>query len=184
MRAGKVWMLTAALALGAVGGRAAAQEPATDAGQKPGWFARWFGKKETPKPPPAKEPGKKEEPRVLPGPETTAAIHLREKAELDRRQAVCEKLQLIAMEIEKSDREAGQTLMRRAKELDQRAWALYQQRTAAPTAAAGGFQSDEKTLQRHLGGAAAGDDAPLPPNLTIREIESSNSRLAVRREQP
>jgi hypothetical protein len=146
-------------------------------------LARWFGKKtETPKPAPEKAPAARKDAQLPTAAETAAAVQLREKAELDRRQAVCDKLRLIALQM--ADREAGEALDRRAKELDQRAWAIYQQRTAAPSAAVGGFQSDEKTLQRHLGGSPGIEAPPAPPNLTLGEVESTSRRLAARREEP
>jgi hypothetical protein len=182
MRAGTVCMVTAALVFGMGVGRVGGQQPTSDSSDinpKPGWWARLFGKKaDAPHPGPAQAATSKEQPRPLTGADLAAAMQARERALLDRRQAVCDKLKEIAL------RTGDEALMRRAEQLDQRAWALYQRRTSAPAVPAG-FQSDEQTLKEHLGGGPrATEDAPAPPNLTLRALEDGSGRTAARKEQP
>lgn len=57
--------------------------------------------------------------------ESVAELRQHELEVLFRRQAVCEKLREIAMKAEPVDA----ALLRKAEQLDQRAWSIYQQRT-------------------------------------------------------
>jgi pyruvate/2-oxoglutarate dehydrogenase complex dihydrolipoamide acyltransferase (E2) component len=185
MRVGTVWVMTAALALGLGAGRAAAQEPGGDpgtAGSKPGFFGRLFGKKAdppkaaAPAPTKDKEAAKADESRPATVADEAAAVQAREKEIFFRRQQVCDKLKLIAADAGDED------LMRRAEQLHDRAWALYEKRTGAQAVLANGFHSDEETLSRHLGGSARADEAPVPPGLSLRSLEDHSGRTAARRD--
>jgi hypothetical protein len=184
MRGVTVWTLTAALALGAGADFCAAQEPGPgDSAAKGGLFSGWFGKKaDAARPAPAKEAGPPaEEARPATVVETAAAVQAREKDALMRRLAVCDKLRIIALQSDPEDR----VLERKADQLEERAQAIYRQRTARlPAPAGGGFQSDEQTVARHLGGAGLNEQAPPPPNLTLPSLEGDSGRTAARREQP
>jgi hypothetical protein len=174
MRGCAVWTLAAALALAA---GAAAQEPgAGDApaeAPKGNWFTRLFssGKKaEAPKPPPRVEAPSREAVRPPTGLDTAAAVYAREKALLDQREAVCDKLRDIAQH-------TGDTALERmADQLNQRAWTLYQMHTGSP-----GLPNDEQILAGRLGGPAA--PGQVPAGLATRTPDTS-SRTAARREQP
>jgi hypothetical protein len=186
MRTGTVWGVTAALALVLGAGLAAAQQPGDDpgdAGKKPGFFDRLFGKKADPPreaaPAPPKETPHAEESRPAAAAESAVEARAREKADLERRWAVCDKIQAIAQQTNDA------ALERRAEELNQRAWALYQQRTGAPPGLAGGAggpSADERVLARHLGTPPRSDQAPVPPNLTLRSLDDDSGRTAARRD--
>jgi hypothetical protein len=135
MRTLQVWGIGAALllALGAAavaGEKPAAGDDARTAARPDGgnWFGNWFGG--APKPaPPAKNADKKKPDvavKVSPAPvvDTAAAVRAREEAAYLRRLAVCDKLQEIAWET--NDAELGQL----AEQLVDRAWQVYNQRTA------------------------------------------------------
>jgi hypothetical protein len=186
MRAPTLWTLTAALALGAGVASAVAQTPGpTDApaesGWKIGWLARLFGGQ---KAEPQKPPAKAQNPKVEDIPQlqvldSTASLLEREGGELSRRRAVCDKLRLIALQT------GDEALMRRANELDDRAWALYQQRTAAVAVPGSAFQSDEQTLARRLGSRGGPTaDAPVPTNFGLAPRDTTAGHTAARGEQP
>ena len=186
MRTLTQWTLTAALALGAAAAGAAAQEPGpgdapAESGWKIGWLARLFGSKKTDakKPAPKGPAPKVEDTEPQKALESAAAQLERERAELKRRQDVCDKLRLIGL------RSGDETLIRRADQLDERAWALYKQRTGAPAVPSSSFQSDEQTLAQRLGnrgGPAAG--APVPASFGLGTRDTSSGRTAARGEQP
>jgi hypothetical protein len=88
------------------------------------WWDGWFTA--APKPPAHKpETGAAPAPAAPAIVETAAAAHKRERAALDRRQEVCDRLMEIAV---RNNDEAMQTQI---EQLRDRAWEVYQQRTAA-----------------------------------------------------
>lgn len=87
----------------------------------------WFGGK---KAAPKKNGDKKNDAkrgRPLSASEKAALLHAQEQAKWMRRLAVCQKLMEIA---ERTKGEKGEALRRMARQLDERAWKIYQQRTA------------------------------------------------------
>jgi hypothetical protein len=108
--------------------------------------------------------------------DTAAAAREQELQDLLRRQKVC--LQLMQIALETNDVE----LLRKAEQLDERARAIYAERTAHLPSGPDGFESDEKTLAKHLG----------PTNTANRQSalrgRPSNARptssLPLREEQP
>jgi hypothetical protein len=186
MRTLTQWTLTAALALGAAAAGAAAQEPApadtpAESGWKLGWPFRWFGgKKPEAKKPAPKEPAPKVEDTEPQKALQSAAARLEhEMAELKRRQDVCDKLRTIGIQT------GDEALVRRAEQLDQRAWALYQQRTGAPPVPGTSFQSDEQTLAQRLNphGSPAGSGG-VPASFGLGTRDTITGRTAARGEQP
>ncbi len=95
----------------------------------------------------AAEPAPERKPASRPSVvDQAAAVREQEMQTLLRRQKVC--LQLMQIAEETNDPE----LQRKAEQLDERAREIYTQRTSTlPAARAVGFESDEKTLQQHLG---------------------------------
>jgi hypothetical protein len=172
MRTATVWTLGTVLLLGLSAAPGLAQEASPDPTPKGNWFSRWFG--------PTK---KAEAPKVeatMPVPthpeydlETQVAIRTREKAVLDRRQEVCYRLRQIAYQT------GDKALERMADQLDERAFALYQQRTGLPV---GGFQSDEHTLAGRLGGPTPAGQ--VPANFAARAPDTASGQATARREQP
>lgn len=116
-------------------------------------LGRWFGTAPQPaptKPKPApKKPVAKAEtpaPKTTPPVDENAVQRERELAALLRRQMVCLKLMQIAADTHDEE------LQRKAEQLDDRAHAVYTERTAhLPGCRSGTFESDEKTLEKHLG---------------------------------
>jgi hypothetical protein len=126
------------------------------------WLARWFvmpkkpsaagvkpdrDKKAAPKreTPPASDTSEALPPRPRTEIDEAADLQEREMQHLIRRQMVCQKLMDIAL------RAGDQQLLRQAEQLDQRAWQVYLQRTAQFSGGPPLFDSDEKTLEKHLG---------------------------------
>jgi hypothetical protein len=125
---------------------------------------RWFAPTQKPapkkpKPAPKKKDAEKTEaaPAKTPTMVDVAAVEReRELQSLLRRQQVCLKLMQIAAETHDEE------LQRKAEGLDERARAVYSQRTAhLPSCKNGVFESDEKILEKHLGptDSAAGRSA-------------------------
>jgi hypothetical protein len=125
---------------------------------------RWFAP--TPKPAPKKPkptPKKKDADKTEAAPakaptmvDVAAVERERELQALLRRQQVCLKLMQIAAETRDEE------LQRKAESLDERARAVYAERTAhLPSCKNAVFESDEKILEKHLGPAdsAAGRSA-------------------------
>jgi hypothetical protein len=107
----------------------------------PMWWDGWFPPA-APKPPAAKPAAADKAPTAgAPAAESSAAVRRRETAAFLRRQAVCDRLCEIAAQ------NGDDALAQRANDLEDRAWAIFQERTA-------GLQ----------GGAALvdGDDAAPP----------------------
>jgi hypothetical protein len=176
MRKGTVMGVAAALTLALGVGLAAGQEPAT--GSQPGFFGRLFAKKtDPPKTAPALAKGSDVavEAHATAEAQSAPAIQAREREALFRRQAVCDKLRLIAAQTN------NDALMRKADLLNDRAWSLYQQRTEASAVQAEGMHTDLEALSRHLGGSAPASTAP-PPNLALRPLDNDAGRTAARRE--
>lgn len=125
----RIRLLAVLLVSFAIVGIAAAQERSaakTDtATAKSGgnWLTRWwpFGDKsgET-KDAPAKQ--------TAPDVESAGAVRARELVTLQRRQAVCLRLKEIAVQTN------DEALMQKAEQLEQRAWQVYEQRTASTQA--------------------------------------------------
>jgi len=132
------------------------------------WLNRKFGGPTGPKPEVAKaakeqnkKPAKPQQPvdadedekptASRPTNQVDAAANERER-ELEallRRQKVCLKLQEIALK--NNDEE----LMRKAEQMDERAREIYAQRTAHLPCSDAVFESDEQTLEKHLGPTTA-----------------------------
>jgi len=135
----------------------APQPQGADHGSFANTLSRWFGT--APKPTPAKPKpvaqkktvAKAEAPAPKPPPVDESAVQReRELAALLRRQQACLKLMQIAGDSHDEE------LQRKAEQLDERARAVYAQRTAHLSGARNSsFESDEKTLEKHLGGDSA-----------------------------
>lgn len=158
MRTLKVWGATAILlgGVGLAGGVAAEKGADTKAAASSsnwGWFNGWFGanKKDADKDKKsdvAKTAGKDAESSLPPSrplsqaDEATAA-RAREEAILFRRLAVCNKLMEIALQT--NDKQ----LQGQAEQLDERAWAIYNQRTANLPTRAAELDLDERVLEKN-----------------------------------
>jgi hypothetical protein len=115
----------------------------------------WFGNPEDePKPDPKKPADKKADRKPTKEPATPAAVgkpastadavvRSPEEAEFLRRSEACLKLREIAL------RNNDPELLRRAEQLDEKAWAAYSQRIATKSAG-DKFESDEQTIDRLL----------------------------------
>jgi hypothetical protein len=97
-------------------------------------------------------------------------LRAREEAKFLRRWEVCDRLKEIA------DQTNNPALRRRAEELDARASALYQKRTANLPASQVLFESDQKTLEKHLG-VGQGVQGPAHSS-SIITVPGDNSRTA------
>jgi hypothetical protein len=95
-----------------------------------------------------------------------AAGRSREEAALFRRLQACDKLKDIAMRTDDKD------LLRRAEQLEERAQAAYRQRTGPLHGRADRFESDEKTIDRFLGGGKSGPKEAV--SYTVRGTDHSN----------
>lgn len=121
---------------------------------KAGWL-RW-GRPTAPPKPPKKEVKEVKEEKKAPEVEPpksqvdqASQVRKQEEAAMYRRLAVCDELNRIALETQ------DQELMRKANELVQRTMSAYSQRTAHLPTANVQFESDEKTLEKHLGAGTA-----------------------------
>ena len=138
-------VLTTILVLGMVQGARAQWSTPRDQSQPRWWQRMWpFHKKEAPPPLVAASPV-----------ESPVARKTREQAIYFRRIAVCDKLKDIAFQTKDDE------LLRKADQLDQRAFAIYQQHTGQ-AAAGSGLQADEGILDRRLGASAPTAQSLLP----------------------
>jgi hypothetical protein len=130
-------------------------EDANTTDQKPdggNWLSRWFAPK--PKPPEKNPPpkGGKDGPdkslppakRIHRAPDA-ATQRAREEAKYMRRSEVCAKLQAIAEQTNDS------SLRQKAEQMEVRAWNVYLERTKHLASSRHIFESDHKTLEKHLG---------------------------------
>ena len=144
MRRCLVCVLTTILVLGMVQSARAQWSTPRDPSQ-PRWWQRMspFHKKEAPPP-------------LVPAVpvESPVARKAREQAIYFRRIAVCDKLKDIAFQTRDDE------LLRKADQLDQRAFAIYQQHTGEAPGA--GLQADERILERRLGNSAPTGQGLLP----------------------
>jgi hypothetical protein len=170
MRRLALWGLTGALAVGLIAGRALAGDddspaPDTNPPTRQSSF-RWspavvrMFQLDAPKPAPKKPAPAKKEVTKKPSaakpaaPAEDPAVAGRNKAEaaLMRRLEVCDRLKEIAL------RSNDAELFHRAELLDEQARAAYAQHAGELPAGAAAFESDEKTLARHLGTPAQSAD--------------------------
>jgi hypothetical protein len=82
--------------------------------------------------------------------ESPAMVRKREQTAWERRLQVCLRLMDLA------DQNNDDRLYRQAEELEQRAWAVYLQRTAHLPSGSVRTESDEQILDRHLGNRTSG----------------------------
>jgi hypothetical protein len=156
MRSLGAWGLSLALVLGSGSAVSAADDG--DGNDKPAasktggsWLKNWFtpGGKEADKPKPQEKKAEAEESRPLAKPpsavEGAAVQRKREEAKYFRRSAVCLKLKEIAEETDDHE------LRRRAEQLEQRAWAVYIERTRNLPSSQAVFESDVKTIDKQVG---------------------------------
>jgi hypothetical protein len=148
----------------------------------PGLFERWFGSSNKPE---EKKPAKKDTAKAdkdkpeKPVAENPVAVRAREEAALMRRIQVCDRLKNLANQINDDE------LYRRAEELDQKAWAVYQQRTSHLPVSNATRESDEDVLDRHLGnkaGAAANSGREVTTETA--KTKDRDSQAAVREVKP
>jgi hypothetical protein len=130
-------------------------------------------KKDDPKPTGAKAQKAPEVNR--PAPEATSE-RARLEAEFFRRSAACLKLQEIAA------RTNDVELQRRAEQLSERAWELFNQRTAALSAGGSHLESDEAVLEKYLGD---GKEVNLPKSAAHPAPgKDAASRAAAKEDKP
>lgn len=168
-----------------------------EAGGLAGWLNRNFGGPTGPKPADAKAAKQPEKQAAKPAAakdadedqtptasrpvnQVDAAANERERelAALLRRQKVCLKLQEIALK--NNDEE----LMRKAEQLDERAREIYAQRTAHLPCSDALFQSDEQTLEKHLGPATGTASGWSEPSVHQVPREQPSRSAAAREDQP
>jgi hypothetical protein len=107
----------------------------------------------------AAEPTPEKKPAPTNQVDQAASLRDQELQTLLRRQKVC--LQLMQIAEETNDTE----LLRKAEQLDERAREVYTQRTASlPMARPGVFESDQQTLEKHLGPTNTAVRRPAPQN--------------------
>jgi hypothetical protein len=147
------WGVTLALLLGVGPAFAGPDEHVPEGDNTSGgnWFTRWF--RPAPKTPEKSAAGKDEktkdlkkdhEPRPEPAGEASA-LRAREEAKYLRRLECCDKLKEVA------DSTNDPALRKHAEELDARAFDVYTRRTALLPSSKALFDSDDKTLEKHLG---------------------------------
>jgi hypothetical protein len=192
MRRAWLWGLglTFIVSLGATACRAAdenEEKPASPAkpityGRGPGLFERWFSSNDKPV---AKKPAKKDadatakaktEKAVTPAVESPVSIRAREQSAFERRLQVCLKLMDLA------NRQNDEELYRRAEELNEKAWAVYRERTAHLPAGNAGA-SDEEVLDRHLGSSSAAAPNLANPAPGTAKAKDRNSQASLREVQ-
>jgi hypothetical protein len=179
-------MVGAALLLGA--GAATAATPADGGPDRDGtadngnWLSRWF----QPKPkPPEKKPKVKtdKEERGQPASVAKASRPLddaatqraREEAKYFRRSEVCGKLKDIA------DQTNDAALRQQAEQMEERAWTVYLEHTKHLASSHQVFESDQKTLEKHLG---TGTAAPEKPSRSaIYTVPGKRDRSSAREDQ-
>jgi hypothetical protein len=166
-----VWTVTVLIL--AAPALARAGDPDDDSSSKGSWFSRLFsGKSQAPAQPKEKKMDKNDAAERYAASRKAAVVsQAREKNEWLRRVAVCDKLRDIAALTNDDE------LLRKADQLDQRAWETYQKRTARLPAGAAGLQADERILERRLGPSANTAQGLLPSSGTstagqaaIREV--------------
>lgn len=155
-------------------------------GRGPGLVDRLFTPSEKPaeKKPTKKEMDKKETDKkakdkaAKPATENAAAIRAREQAAWERRSQVCLKLMDLANQQNDMD------LYRRAEELEQRAWAVYLQRTAHLPAGSLAAETDEEIIARRLGDKPTGVKSGAALTSGTAKNKDRNSQAAAREEKP
>src|SRR5262249_2994337 len=181
--------LTLLIGLSAATGRTRAGDddtpeggPKAKYGRGPGLMERLFlpGEKPVEKKPARMETPKadKEKAETKPVVESPATIRAREQAAWERRMRVCLKLMDLANQTNDDE------LYRRAEELEQRAWTVYQMRTQHLPSSNASSESDEAVLDRHLGnktGAVKNADALTPGSAKGKD---RTSQAAVREVKP
>ncbi len=170
------WGMVATLTMGLTAAAAVAADPdagdgdakpaASASSSTPSPFGKWF----SPRKAQDREPSSKaDQPSTKPANvgaglsrrasqvDQAAADQAREQAVLFRRLAVCNKLMEIAVQTNDDD------LMRRAEELDERAWTAYGQRTGYLHGNGGNSAIDGETLSKNFGppGKTGGTGAGL-----------------------
>lgn len=152
------WQLALLAAWGAAA-TVAADEPARGAApwNNGGLLRGWFGRPEAASVDKPVSPAEAMAAKTPSAVEDAAAERARHEAALLRRQAVCARLLEIAF------RNNDPELERQAEELQNRAWALYTQRTANLSSAGRGLELDEGVLDRKLGGDRAAPSGPERP---------------------
>jgi hypothetical protein len=158
-------------------------EPAPKAkfGRGPGLMDRLF----MPSPKPAekksakKDADKKPKDKAeKPAPEGPTAVRAREQAAFERRSQVC--LRLMDLANQQNDME----LYRRAEELEQRAWAVYIQRTAHLPISNLAVDTDEQILDRHLGDKKTTAKSAKDLKAGTAKVKDGDSQAAVREVKP
>lgn len=155
----KCFQVTLLLGVG-LAAPALAADPPDDGDARPGLNFHWASwmqdsnrpapKKRTP-PPKSREPAAPK-PAVVPrtsAADRASAEREREVRDFLRRVAVCDKLHWVAQETH------DEALDRQADQLERRAWAIYNQRTARLAGHGADPAADERTLDRRLGGTEA-----------------------------
>lgn len=164
MRGLGVWGIGLTLVIGLTALAKAGDNDAKSASSDNSWWhGRLFSKKASPpkddKKPAAKPKVKKEEEkpattvaRPTNKPDESASERAKEEANLLRRLKACDRLKEIAFETK------DENLARLADQLEERAQTAYSQRVAhLPASNAGGFISDEESLDKVLGTAMPGN---------------------------
>jgi hypothetical protein len=168
MRRWSVFFGTALLAI-ALSGVAGAADPEESSATSTSWWSRMFKSRAAKKREADAKKKKHDEALIRKAAlEGVASQLAREEADWVRRIQVCQKLREIASV--NNDPE----LNRRADMLDQRAWELYQKRTAKLSSGRAGQSPDEQALQQHL-------DVNAGAHL-LSETNSGNNRQAALRE--
>jgi hypothetical protein len=159
----RLWMwglgMTLLIGLGVATGASRAGEDDEDKpvlrkvhyGRGPGIMERLWQPSE--KPAEKKPAEKKDKPaaeKPAPVVETASMVRKREQEAWERRLQVC--LRLMDLANQNND----DLLYRQAEELEQRAWAVYLQRTAHLPSGSVRGESDEQILDRHLGNVTSG----------------------------
>jgi hypothetical protein len=180
--------MTLLVGFGAVTGRAAANDdddqpplPKVHYGRGPGLFERWFAPSTKPveKKPAKNDAAKADKDKpAKPAAENPVAIRAREEAALMRRIQVCDRLKNLANQINDDE------LYRRAEELDQKAWAVYLQRTSHLPVSNATRESDEDVLDRHLGNKAAVAKTGRDVTTETAKTKDGDSQAAVREVKP
>jgi hypothetical protein len=186
-------MITLLIGLGvAVGQTRAADEdddkpaaaPKAKYGRGPGLVQRLFQSNEKPadKKPAANKPKatdeKQAEKKPVSAPEGAVAVRAKEEAAWIRRLQVCDRLKNLA------NQNNDDELYRQAEELEQRAWAVYLQRTAHLPASNATSETDEQILDRHLGNrtsAADTADALTPAAAKAKDRRGQSASLEGKR---
>jgi hypothetical protein len=169
-----VLTVTMLVALG-TGALVRADDPDSDAAPaKTSWYARlwpWKSKAPAPKAKQEASPQAEAAQKRLAAIHAASALKARAMTDWTRRVAVCDRLREIA--ILTNDDE----LRRKADQLDQRAFAMYQQSTDNLPAASSASQADERILERRLGaGTGTGQSLLSTPSrgnsdqASIREV--------------